>query len=366
MNRVPTSAAFAGFAAAGLLALSALDPIAAGAAPEGRLSLSGDRVHVYNLAGRVDLVAGTGRSVTVESTVGGPDGARIDVKTLSGSEPALVFVYPQAERKIVYSPDRKKGSSYQTTFDVGADGRFGDGWGKSGPGRRKVEIRSHGSGFEGWVDLRIAIPPGQKANLHLGVGAVTVTNVNGDLVVDCAAAPVTASGTRGALRVDTGSGDVEVRDAADYVSVDTGSGEVEVMNFDGDEISVDTGSGDVRLGAVLAADRVGVDTGSGAVEIVDVRSPRVSVDTGSGHVFVRLGSNVEALHVDTGSGSVSVEAPATLDATIEMETGSGGLSVDFPMKIVHREDDSLHGTIGGGRGRIQLGTGSGRIRLSKV
>lgn len=363
MNRVPSRAAALALAAsAAMFALSA--PDFAGAAPDGRLSLSGDRVHVYNLAGRMEVVAGTGRSVIVEPTVGGPDGARIEARTLSGSEPAIVFAYPSSERRIVYRPEHRKGNSLRTTFDIGADGRFGDG--NKGANRRKVEIRSDGEGFEGWVDLRIAVPPGQKASLHLGVGAVTVTNVNGMLVVDCAAAPVTATGTRGSLHVDTGSGAVEIRNAADHVDVDTGSGAVSLLDFKGETVNVDTGSGSVRLGDVQATRSVNVDTGSGSVEVVDVRSPRVGVDTGSGRVFVRLGANVEELDVDTGSGSVTVEAPATLDATIEMETGSGGLDVDFPMRLIEREDDSLRGTIGGGRGRITLGTGSGRIRLSKV
>ena len=352
------------------LALSVLAAPAARPAdsPNGRFSLSGARVHVYNLAGTVDVVAGTGGSVTIESTTGGKDGGRIDVKTISGAEPALVFIYP--EKRIVY---RRPGkgllrSSFRTNFDVGADGRFGDGWGKDGLGfgKRKVEIRSDGQGFEGWADLRVAIPRGQKASIHLGVGAVSVTNVDGELLVDCAAAPVTAHGTKGALHVDTGSGAVEIRDADGNVSVDTGSGAVSLIDFTGTVVSIDTGSGGVKLAAVQASRSVNVDTGSGSVEVVDVRSPRVAVDTGSGRVYLRLGANVEELDVDTGSGSVTVEAPATLDATVHMETGSGGLDVDFPMRLIRRESDTLEGTIGSGRGRITLETGSGRIRLSKV
>lgn len=353
------------------LSLSLLAAPAARAAdpPNGRFSLSGERVHVYNLAGRVDLVAGSGRAVTIESATGGRDGGRIDVKTLPGNEPALVFAYP--DKRIVYRRDGSGGgrrSSFRTTLDVGADGRFGDGGGRKGPGpgRRKVEIRSDGTGFEGWADLRIAIPTGQKASLHLGVGAVTVANVDGELRIDCAAAPVTAHGTRGTLHVDTGAGAVEIRDGAGTVSVDTGSGAVSLFNFAGTTVAVDTGSGSVKLAAVQARQNVDVDTGSGSVEGVDLRSPRVSVATGSGRVFLRLGANVETLDVDTGSGSVTVEAPAALDATVHMETGSGGLEVDFPMSSIRRESDSLDGTIGNGRGRITLETGSGRIRLAKV
>ena len=138
------------------------------------------------------------------------------------------------------------------------------------------------------------------------------------------------------------------------------------MDFTGTVVSVDTGSGSVKLAAVTATRMVNVDTGSGSVEVVDVRSPRVSVDTGSGRVFLRLAADVDQLDVDTGSGAVTVEAPATLDATVKMETGSGGLDIDFPIKLIHREDDSLQGTIGRGRGQITLETGSGRIRLVKV
>ena len=367
MNRSIPPAALA--LALALVAGSVAPPAArpAASAPDGRLSLSGSRVHVYTLAGQVDVVAGTGRSVTVETTHGGRDGGRIDVKTLPGAEPALVFVYP--ERKIVYRRGgtlERMRSSFRTTMEVGSDGRFGDRRLLAGLSRHKVEIRSSGSGFEGWVDLRIAVPPGQKADVHLGVGAVTVSNVDGELRIDCAAAGVTAQKTRGLLVIDTGSGGVDVRDAAGDLTVDTGSGAVSVIDFDGARMSVDTGSGAVKLAAVQARSLVDVDTGSGSVEVVDVRSPRVSVDTGSGRVYLRLGSNVEDLAVDTGSGSVTVEAPATLDATVSLETGSGGLDVDFPMSSLRRESDSLHGTIGTGRGRITLETGSGRIRLAKV
>jgi lia operon protein LiaG len=366
---LPRSAALA-LALGALGAASVLAPPAArAAAPDGRFSLSGARVHVYNLAGTVEVVPGSGRAVTVESTTGGKDGGRIDVRTMPGNEPALIFAYPASERRIVYRRNGAgRSSSFRVNMDVGADGRFGDGWGKNGLGlgRRKVEIRSDGTGFEAWADLRIGIPEGQRADLHLGVGAVRVTNVNGELRVDCAAAGVEASGTRGALHVDTGSGAVSVRDAADVVSVDTGSGAVSLIDFSGTLVSVDTGSGSVKLAAVTATRQVDVDTGSGSVEVVDVRSPRVGVDTGSGRVYLRLAADVDQLDVDTGSGSVTVEAPSTLDATVRMETGSGGLDVDFPMRLLHREDDSLEGTIGRGRGRITLETGSGKIRLVKV
>jgi len=348
--------------AGGVLAAPAL-------AVEGRHALSGSHVHVYNLAGSVEITAGTGSAVVVHSTTAGRDAARIEVKTLPGENPALVFAYPG--KKIVYRRAGASGfwSNSRTTLSVGADGRFGDGWGKNGLGlgRRKVEIRSSGDGLQAWADLKVTVPRGQKTSLHLGVGGVTVANVDGELRIDCASGSVDAQGTKGWLDIDTGSGAVSIRDAADRVSIDTGSGGVSLINFTGSEVTVDTGSGDVKLAAVLASGRVDVDTGSGRVEIVDVRSPKVGVDTGSGRVFVSLGANIDDLSIDTGSGAVTVEAPASLDAEVRMETGSGGLEVDgFSLHDLSRDSGSLSGRIGNGRGRIVLETGSGRIRLAKV
>lgn len=344
-----------------------LGPALAHAAGDGRFSLSGDRVHVYNLAGAVKVTAGAGTSVTVVSRMQGKDAAQISVQTFPGNEPALVFQYPG--KTILYRPESAGSrNTFRSNLDVGADGRFGDGWGKNGLGlgRRKVEIKSSGSGTEAWTDLDIAIPRGQRVAIHLGVGAVTVANVDGELLVDCAAASVEAQGTRGTLKIDTGSGAVSARDVGGLVLIDTGSGGVAVNDFTGSELLIDTGSGDVRLAAITADERVSVDSGSGRVEIVEVRSPRVAVDTGSGSVFMRLAGTPRDVSVDTGSGAVTIEAPATLDAMVEMETGSGALEVDFPMKSVTRDDDHVTGTIGKGTGRVVLETGSGRIRLVRV
>jgi len=368
MTRVPrpAHARVRAFGLAFAAALALVPSLALAASASGDFSLSGSRVHVYNLAGAVEVVAGSGASVTVRSTGGGRDAAKLDVQTLPGNEPALVIQYPGT--KVVYKHGHWWHGSSRTTIEVRGDGRFGVGQGMKGlgAGKRKVEIRTDGSGLEAWADLRIAIPRGQKVAVHLGMGAVTVANVDGELLLDCAAAGIAVAGARGKLYIDTGSGAVEVGDAVGFVSIATGSGSVSVNDFTGSELTVDTGSGAVHLAAVKAEGHVKVDTGSGRVEIIDVASPRVGVDTGSGSVHVRLAGAPRDISVDTGSGAITVEAPPTLDAIVRLESGSGGLEVDFPMQSVSRDDDHVSGTIGKGMGRIVLETGSGRIRLVRV
>jgi DUF4097 and DUF4098 domain-containing protein YvlB len=106
-----------------------------------------------------------------------------------------------------------------------------------------------------------------------------------------------------------------------------------------------------------------VDTGSGGIRLERVSSSDVTLDTGSGAVSVELLDRVENLLVDTGSGSVTLYLPANVGAEIEAETGSGGIDVEVPVQIRSVKRDHLLGRIGDGRGRIDIDTGSGAIRL---
>ncbi len=326
----------------------------------GRFSLSGEHVHIYNLAGKLELLAGSGSSVQIEMTKRGRDGHRLGAQTPAGDgEPALIVQYP--EDRIVCT-DLPRGM--RTNFRVAPDGRFGDQ--KSGwlTRSREIEIRSSGDGLEAWADLKVRVPKGQRIAVHLGAGEASVTNVDGELLVDCAAAGVTATGTRGKLIVDTGSGAVVLSDVEGPLSVDTGSGSVDATLVRGPSVRVDTGSGSVSLSRVTA-DEISVDTGSGSVELSDARSPLVHVDTGSGWVRMGLLATVEEVFVDTGSGSVEITAPADLSATVDLETGSGDLESDFPLRVSRRGDDRITGTIGEGKGRIAIETGSGSVHLRK-
>ena len=94
-----------------------------------------------------------------------------------------------------------------------------------------------------------------------------------------------------------------------------------------------------------------------------MRSGSISIDTGSGGVRLGLLSAPRSLLVDTGSGGVTIVGPADLGAEVELEAGSGGIETDYTMTIVSKEHGYLRGTIGDGRGRIKVDTGSGGVSL---
>jgi hypothetical protein len=343
-------------AGAALAALAVAPALAQGGGSE-RYQVTGERVAIYNLAGVARLEAGTGQAVVVTVTRGGKDGGRLEVQQGPiGGVATLRVIYP--DDRIVYDPPDApwRGSSSVSVRD---DGTFGN-----GRGGRDVRIRSSGSGLEAWSDLRIAVPRGQRLDLHLAVGEMTVANVNGSLVLDGGATATTTTGTTGSLTIDVGSGDVRVNGASGELDVDTGSGDVALDGTSDGDVRVDTGSGDVSLGRVHAG-RIRIDTGSGTVDGTQVVADDVSVDTGSGDVTLAFDSSPRNTTVDTGSGAVTLTFPSGYSAAVDLDTSSGSFTVDFPLRLTTRERDHVRGVIGSGAGQLRVDTSSGDIQIKQ-
>lgn len=317
-----------------------LHPAAVPAQQAERYTLNGDEVAIYNLAGSLTVEPGS-NAVSVDVVRGGADAAKLRVERgeLDGRE-TLRVVYPA--ESIVYS-GLERGSS--TSLKVRDDGTFGADHSDEHDRGRRVRVSGQGDGLRAHADLQVRMPVGYRVSVHLAVGKVSITNVNGELLVDGHSATVTASGTKGALTLDVGSGSVSVSGAEGTLDVDTGSGPVEISTFHGGEISIETGSGDIELTAVTA--------------------PVLLLETGSGSVGADLHGPVRELAVETGSGDISVRAPASLAAEVEIETGSGGIETDFPLEVTRHSRDHIVGRIGNGGGRVAMETGSGDVRLLK-
>jgi hypothetical protein len=314
--------------------------------------LGSGEIAIYNLAGSVEVVGGSGSDVVVEVLRGGSDASQlsVEVSEIRGRE-TLRVIYPSD--RVVY---QVQGWGGNTQLDVREDGTFGGGRGD------RVRVSSSGRGLEAHADLRITVPAGNEVSVYQAVGEITASDVSSNLRLDTHSGAVSARSIRGDLLIDTGSGSVEVDDVTGEVSVDTGSGAVTVNRVNGGRVNVDTGSGTVR-GHDITAGSVRVDTGSGGVRLTGVGSADVYVDTGSGSVEVELLQDIDRLEVDTGSGSVTVRMPADVGASVEVSTGSGGIQVDLPLQVRSVRRDYLRGEIGDGQGRIVIDTGSGSIEL---
>ncbi len=350
-----------------LLALavsSGLPALLTAQGPE-QVTLSGSRIGIWNVAGKVTLSAGSGSDVQVTVTRHGADAAKLQVAhgPLDGRE-TLRIIYPGDE--VSYRTPSMGRGRWRTEFDMRDDGTFGgdDDHGDRWRGGRRMRVSSDGDGLDASADLDIKVPAGQQLQVTLAVGTVEARNVNGKLRIDTHGADVTATALKGDVDIDTGSGDVRVDGMDGPLAVDVGSGDVTLANVKGATLDIDTGSGEVR-GTGIAADALKVDTGSGNVGLDGLVARDANIDVGSGDVDLKWTVDPGDIDVDSGSGEVHLTMPAGSGGTVDLESSSGDINSDFEVRTQHIERDALRGTFGDGQGRIKVETGSGDISLLK-
>lgn len=342
-------------APAALALLAAAPPLAA-QNPE-RHVLRGADVAIYDPAGRVQVVAGSGSDVVVEVTRRGRDAARLRVlDDAVDGRPTLRVVAP--DRDLVY-PDMGRGSS--ATLRVEPNGTFD---GNSGDDDvTRLRIRGEGSGPEAWADVVVRVPARARVQVKLGAGSATARDVDGDVAIGTFTGDVTTERTRGRLAVSSGSGRALVRDATgDAVRVSAGSGNAEVQDVRADRIGVSAGSGDVRGGNVTASEG-SFNVGSGSLAVDGVRVRTLRAGSGSGDLELGLAGDMDEARVGAGSGRVTLRVPANFGATLDVTTGSGELHSDLPLQATRLERHHVTGRIGDGKAQVRVSAGSGDVRV---
>jgi hypothetical protein len=315
--------------------------------------LRGDDVAVYNLVGTLKVVGGSGSDAVAEVVRTGADARqlKVEVDDIRGRQ-TLRVIFPGD--RISY---RRENFGGRTELRVRDDGTFG-----GGEGGRRVTISDRGDGLEATANITLSVPKGKRVSIYLAVGEASVSNVDGELFLDVSSASITTEKTRGSLRLDTGSGEVRVTDAQGDVELDSGSGGVTLTRVTGQLINVDAGSGGFT-GSELQVEELRLDLGSGRTRLSKVTAQDVTIDAGSGGVDVELTGDIRSLVIDAGSGGVTLRVPSTLGAQLDVDTGSGGIDADIPLTITRQSRDRIVGTIGDGKGRIRISTGSGGVRL---
>jgi hypothetical protein len=334
------------FGKAALVALVVLLAAPAWAALEERMTFSSDRLSVRSLIGEVRVEAGSGSDFEVLVTIAGKDAQEGLVK-LDASDSRLDIRFPAGQHEFVY-PKIEGGSNI-----------------KLGDGTERIRVRGSGPGMELWADVTVRVPRGTELEVEHGVGMIAVEGVDAALKLSTRSGDVDVENSSGELAVATGSGDVElVRVQGTPLKIATGSGDVEAKDCDGDRLQIATGSGDIEL-ANLRGGSMEVATGSGDVEAQAIEADELDIGTGSGDVGLELDRvSIGKFNVGTGSGDVTLSLPSDASADVHAETHRGQIEVALgDVQYRHREDDEIEFTVGGGGASVDLGTGSGDIRI---
>ena len=217
------------------------------------------------------------------------------------------------------------------------------------------ELRRHVS-----ISYEIVVPAETRLKSDTGSGDQTIDGVRGPVKATTGSGNLRLSNASNEVRLNTGSGNVEINSVGGAVYAETGSGNIRAVNISG-SLRAHTGSGDVRL-EQTGTESVAAETASGNMEVSGARGS-LQAHTGSGDVRVS-GDPAGDWKLDTGSGNVTLRLSAQSSFNLHAHTGSGDIYSNLPItvqgKISHTE---LRGVVRNGGPLVELGTGSGNIRI---
>ncbi len=353
-------------------------------------------LRLANLAGKVQLVPGSGNQVVVEATVHADAGKAAETQRLL-QEMKWVRGMDRngnAEWALSYPVGKYKGFTYprpgkeddQLPGFLSVLGIFGGNQSQTTYRGERVSIYSQerSSAPTLYANLRIALPAGSNVvvrnvvgaingqgelegtlTVDTGSGNVQLASYSGNLTIDTGSGNVVVGSARGETLIDTGSGDVVVRKLVGNGMVDTGSGNVTIDSVSAGRLGVDTGSGDVIVRNGTAAKLI-ADTGSGNVHVLQVEIQELEADTGSGDVIVNSSlAQAKRVLADTGSGNVRILAGPAASFDIESDQGSGELKVGYADAVLRKSGRKVVGARrGSGQTTIRVETGSGDCVIS--
>ncbi|MQA04750.1 MAG: DUF4097 family beta strand repeat protein [Streptosporangiales bacterium] len=149
-------------------------------------------------------------------------------------------------------------------------------------------------------------------------------------------------------------GSTTVKSVSGGVTLDGLSGEVDAHTVSGD------------LEAQLLSGRLSFVTVSGDLTVAEAASDRVEGRTVSGDLLADLDLGPDGrLSFSTVSGDVTARLAADTDARVEVTSTSGDMTSGFDELQRERKPGKkrIHGTLGGGHGRVEVHTVSGDVHL---
>ena len=149
------------------------------------------------------------------------------------------------------------------------------------------------------------------------------------------------------LDLHSGDGHIKVDGTSAPAKLETGDGHIEVRNFNG-SLRGRTGDGHMSIDGVFTD---------------------VNLSTGDGHVdfTARPGSKLNSSWlIHTSDGRVEARIPGDLAAELYAHTGDGRITLDIPVTVSGSfERNRVRGKMNGGGPLFEIGTGDGRISISK-
>ena len=219
----------------------------------------------------------------------------------------------------------------------------------------KVEPQG-GSGWFNWKGDNNMAPT--TLELHVPKAA--------SLDIDVVSAPLVIDGMDGGnIEVNAVSGKTRINARTPSLKVDSVSGGIELAGHAG-QADLQTVSGDIL--APVLGDEVKLQTISGRIQADGGPWKKLTLSTVSGNVQLTGALATDGnIGIDSMSGDVQLQLPASTSGNLHASSFSGNLRSDFgtPKEPEHGPGSSLDVHLGDGRGKINVETFSGDLRVRK-
>ncbi|HCW50697.1 MAG TPA: hypothetical protein DGR79_01320 [Clostridiales bacterium] len=189
----------------------------------------------------------------------------------------------------------------------------------------------------------ITLPRRLSVSFHSTTAGASVTDFDGDVVLDTTTGRVEVRRIGGRVAADTSTGDILMEDVAGDVDVDTSTGSVEVVRVKGD---------------------IEVDTSTGWVHVYDPGGD-VKVDSATGSCRITSTAPVAGdWRVETNTGSIDVTFPRNSDVSVSVRTDMGHISTNLGLAVTSSVSaKTASGVLGSGEHRIDLEADTGSITV---
>jgi len=235
-------------------------------------------------------------------------------------------------------------------------------------GGNVVTVRSRGTKPNDWnvghreTDAKyvLRVPKKFETALRTDGGAISVTDLTGNLNAHTSGGRMTFARLEGTLDGETSGGFIEVEDCRGPINIETSGGHIKVARGNG-SLSAHTSGG--RIEVRNFSGDTEVRTSGGALDLENI-SGKLIGKTSGGSVRASIpGPLIGDVKLETTAGNIDFSVPATAAFELDANTSVGEVVSRLPIQTsdVHREH--LRGTLNGGGKSVTLGTSAGNITI---
>ena len=218
-------------------------------------------------------------------------------------------------------------------------------------------------------DLEIYVPRQSKVYYSAVNADVDAEGFKGGANVDTVNGSIDSEKLAGRIRLESVNGDITAKELTGDVKIETVNGDINSTNSDGNKDSYDSVNGDIQVKS--HSHEINVETVNGDMELELGEISQLNVSTVNGEIDAHL-SLQENGEVDASSvgGGINLYFQEKVSARFDIQAHAGGkitnrLSDHQMQKAKYGPSRWLEFSLNGGKGKVDISTVSGRVKLAK-